>query len=706
MAMNNNNLHDNLNYVASYLNNENLTKSKESVFLKFKNRKKSDDYKIVSKSILFDGEWYVNKYEDVKLEQMDPVEHYLNHGCDEMRDPGPFFSTSQYFENNKDVAQSGLNALAHYEIYGRNEGRKIFRRARGKNNNFWNTIEREDRRAIDRHIANFKLRPKISIVMPVYNTTPQFLHEAMRSVFNQFYSNWELCIANDASTKAHVFEILNMYAELDCRVKVVHRTINGNISAATNSALKLADGEFVALMDHDDVLTETALYEIVNEINNYPKSDLIYSDQDQVDDNGNVFGPYHKTSFDPELMLGHNMVNHLGVYRRSLLEKLGGVRIGFEGSQDYDLTLRVMATTKLENIRHIPEVLYHWRSDPDRQNFSTQHLDRCKRAAINSIQEYLNITSPGATVAPCPKADQFTQVKRPVPSPQPLVSIIVLTKDRADLMSKCADGILNHTDYQNIELLIVNHDSKEIESENLFKKLQENKRVRIIPYTGLFNFSKMNNIAANHANGTILALVNNDIEVIDSGWLNEMVSHAVRREVGAVGAKLYYPNGNIQHAGVVSGIGGVASHAFIHMDGNSTVHYSFPVLTRSVSIVTGACLVVRKEIYQEVGGLNDIDLPVAYNDVDFCLKVASRGYRNIWTPFAELIHHESVSRGHEDTPEKIQRLERDSNYMKLTWGESLKCDPFYNPNLTLDGVDYSIVPTRRPKPWSKYLQNW
>lgn len=650
------------------------------------------------KSLFFDPEWYLATYTDVAAADMDPVQHYLDHGAAEGRDPSPFFSTSRYLARNPHIAKNGTNPLLHFEGYGWH-----LRNAKLVDDE--EILTDADRKDIQLHIEKLQYKPLISVVMPVYNTPERYLHEAIASVIAQSYPNWEMCIANDASPELKVAQILNEFAEKDKRIRIVHRQTNGNISAATNSALELARGEFIALMDHDDLLHETALYEVAVEINAHPDVDAIYSDEDRIDDNSERSKAYFKTDFNPELFLSQNMISHLGVYRRSLIDKIGGMRVGFEGSQDYDLALRAWGATSNDRIRHIPAILYHWRHSASAPSFSEAQLEKCVESARRAIQEFLDNEGEGAIVIAAPDIGSFSRIVRRIPEPQPLVSVIVPTKDRADLLSVCANGILNQTNYQNLELLIVDHESKEHKTLALFKKLQRDPRVRILPYEGAFNYSAMNNMAAAEAKGSILALVNNDIEVIAPDWLKEMISHAVRPEVGAVGAKLLYPDSRVQHAGVIVGLGGVAGHAFHLLDKWHPGYFFQAVLARAILAVTGACLVMRKAVFFEVNGLNSDDLTVAFNDVDLCLKIHVKGYRNVWTPFAQLVHHESLSRGAEDTPAKKARFKLECDYMKAQWKSLLENDPFYNPNLTLNSSDYDTAKlSRRQKPWTQIME--
>jgi GT2 family glycosyltransferase len=565
----------------------------------------------------------------------------------------------------------------------------------------FDTLSDSDREAIREDIVGLRYKPLISVIMPVYETPEWALTAAIDSVRNQLYPHWELCIADDASMAPHIAGTLRRAAKDDSRIRWIRREKNGHISAASNSALSLASGEFVALMDHDDLLSQHALYEVAVALNKSPSLDIIYSDEDQIDASGRRQMPYFKTDWNIDLLLGHNMISHLGVYRRALLESVGGFREGFEGSQDYDVALRCADATVPDRICHIPTILYHRRRSHGPASFSEGELQECSQAALRAISEHLDRCNELGEAKPHPVLPHWSRVIRPIPTPAPLVSLIVPTRDRADLLGMCVNGLLDHTDYPAIELLIVDHASERPETFELFDELKSDPRVRILPYSGPFNYSAMNNMAVAQARGSIVGLVNNDIDVINSSWLSEMVALAILDDVGAVGAKLLFPDGRVQHAGVVLGVGGAANY-FNHLAKRSDVGYfGRNVLTSSVSAVTAACLIVRKSVFDEVGGLNEADLAVAFNDIDFCLKVMKKGYRNVWTPHAELYHHESASRGAEDTPEKTERFQREIDYMWKTWGPELAHDPFYNDNFSLDlgGCFQLAFPPRRQKPW-------
>ncbi|MDP3658473.1 glycosyltransferase family 2 protein, partial [Phenylobacterium sp.] len=417
------------------------------------------------------------------------------------------------------------------------------------------------------------------------------------------------------------------------------------------------------------------------------------------------FEPYFKTDWNAELLLSHNMVSHLGVYRRSLVEQVGGLREGFEGSQDYDLALRVAELTEPARILHIPAVLYHWRQQSEIGSFSEQAIERCAVAGRRAVEEHLQRTGEtSAHVEIEPNAPAWVHVRRDCPSPEPLVSVIVPTRDRAELLENCVEGLLNRTDYPAIELLIVDNGSVEPATHALFERLQQDPRVRILPQPGPFNYSALNNAAAAQARGDILLLLNNDIEVIEPGWLREMVAHAVRPHVGAVGARLLYGDGRVQHGGVILGVGGtppVAGHLYVGAPRADTGYFGHLRLTRNVSAVTAACMALRREVFEEVGGLDAENLAVAFNDVDLCLKIRERGYSIVWTPRAELFHLESASRGLDTRPEQAERFRREVMYMRGRWGAALDDDPFYGPNFDRMHGDYRLAETpNRARPWA------
>jgi O-antigen biosynthesis protein len=683
----------------------------------------------VRQSIFFDPDWYRQKYGDVP-EDADPAEHYLTTGSQLGRDPGPAFSASGYLAANPDVVETGYDPLVHFERYGKFEGRPavfplpgigplILKRivrpdekkaaasagAPANEEDYQDWIARfdrlsdQDRKAIRRHIESLPLRPLISVAMPVYETPPALLREAFDSILAQLYPHWELCIADDASPSPHVAEILADYASRDSRFRFIRRETKGGISAAANTALTLAIGELIALMDPEDMLSERALYEVAVEWNRHPDAEIIYSDEDRIDESGRRHNPYFKTDWNPELFLGQNMISHLGVYRRSLIEAVDGFRMGLEGSEDYDLALRASRHTTPERIRHIPVVLYHRRAALETQSNSQTNSQRDADSARRARIDHLRALGENAVVEANPLVPALDRVRRRLPDKPPLVSLIVPTRNRADLLGPCLDGLLNRTDYPNREIIVIDHESDEAETLTLLRDVARDPRVRIMPYRGPFNYSDMNNRAVALARGELVGMLNNDVDVINSDWLDEMAALAMRPENGVVGAKLFYPDGSVQHAGVAIGIGGVASHFHLGASGDDPGYCGRLVLISNVSAVTGACMLLRKAVFEEVGGLNARDLAVAFNDVDFSLKVAAAGYRNVWTPFARLYHHESPSRGRDVEPAKAARFLREVRYMQQRWATTLYEDPFYNVNFSLDNSDFKRGAPRRSKPW-------
>jgi GT2 family glycosyltransferase len=568
------------------------------------------------------------------------------------------------------------------------------------------TLSDADRAGIADHIARMANPPVISVVMPAYDTDERLLREAIASVRGQLYPHWQLCIADDASPGDRVWDILQAAAAEDPRIRIVRRPVNGHISAASNSALALATGDFVAPMDHDDLLAEHALYEMAAEIEAHPDAELIYSDEDKIDETGLRFDPHFKTGWNPELLLGQNMVKHLMVIRRTLMTRLGGFREGFEGSQDYDLALRAAEAIPAGRIRHVPAILYHWRQRTGTGSFSETELERCRDAARRAVAEHLARTgAAGAVVEPLENAPAYLSVKRPLPSPAPLVSIIVPTRDRPELLKRCIEGVLKRTKYKPFELIIVDNDSVEPATHALFRKFARDRRVRILPAPGPFNYSAINNMAVREARGEILLLLNNDVTVMEPDWLAEMVAQAARPEVGAVGAALLYEDGRVQHGGVVLGVGAeepVAGHLYAGARSLTKSYFNHLRLARTVSAVTAACLAMRKSVFLEAGGFDEQNLAVAFNDVDLCLKIGALGYQLIWTPRATLTHLESASRGADTEPAQAGRFKAEVAYMRRRWGPVLDADPFYGPNFDKSHVDYRLAsPPARIRPWRR-----
>jgi glycosyltransferase involved in cell wall biosynthesis len=539
-------------------------------------------------------------------------------------------------------------------------------------------------------------KPRISVIVPVYNPPLQLLQAALDSVRQQIYDNWELCIADDASTDPEVRPFLECASRDDNRIKVTFRERNGHISACSNSALALATGEWCALLDQDDAFTPDALAEVALEISRSPEAGLIYSDEDKIDEAGELSTPFFKPDWNAELFLGQNYINHLGVYRTELLRAIGGFREGFEGSQDYDLALRCIERLRPEQIRHIPRVLYHWRmvggslaAVPDAKPYA-------REAARRAIAESQERRKREGKVTACPENNESHRFVYALPAPAPLVSVIIPTRDQVELLRGCIESLRTKTDYQALEVIVVDNGSSEESTHAFLQRAEAEGAIRVVRDDRPFNYSQLNNGAATIATGEFLLFLNNDTEADESHWLTEMVGQAAQPQVGAVGARLWFPNGTLQHGGVVLGLGGVAGHAFPNIPRGHPGYFNRALLQQNISAVTGACLMVRKTVFDELGGFDEVNLGVTFNDIDLCLRLMERGYHNVWTPYANLVHHESASRGHQRTPDEQAEFLRAAAFMQQRWGAQLLNDPFYNPNLSLDlpGYDLAFPPRR------------
>jgi glycosyltransferase involved in cell wall biosynthesis len=527
--------------------------------------------------------------------------------------------------------------------------------------------------------------------MPVYNVDEYWLRAALDSVLAQSYEDWELCIADDASTRPHIKRVLDEYMRRYKRIKVIYREENGHISHATNSALSMATGDYVALMDHDDLLAHFALYFVAQEIILNPDAEIVYSDEDKLNNEEVRFDHYFKPDFNPDLMRSHNMICHFGVYRRSLVEKLGGMREGFEGAQDYDLALRCLRELDpRKQVRHIPWVLYHWRAIPESTASGGEAKSYAMNAATRAVRDDLEIRGLKAEVMESDLIDGMIRVRYQLPDPQPRVSIIIPTRNGEKLLRQCIQSIRDKSQYKNIELVVVDNQSDDQQTLSYLKELDGQDDVKVLHYDQPFNFSAINNFAVQHVSGELLCFMNDDIEVISPDWLGEMVSHGVRPEIGAVGARLWYPDNRLQHGGVVLGLGGVAGHAMKYSSKDNKGYMGRAVLIQNYTAVTAACLLLRRDVFDAVGGFDTEHLAVAFNDVDLCIRIYQAGYYNLWTPYAELYHHESASRGAEDTPEKQLRFSGEAEYMLNKYGPLLERDPAYNPNLTRIAEDFSL----------------
>ncbi|WP_413701747.1 glycosyltransferase family 2 protein [Psychromonas sp. KJ10-10] len=525
-----------------------------------------------------------------------------------------------------------------------------------------------------------------SIIVPTYQPDLSLFKEMVASVIGQRYTHWQLVIVDDASQNAELTDYLDSLVE-DTRISVIQRSENGHISLSSNDGLAIATGDYIVLLDHDDLLHCDALSAMAEAIDKNPKAKILYSDEDKITHKGERAFPHFKPQWNRDLLYSLNYISHLGVYNRSLVESVGGFRVGFEGSQDYDLLLRCIAKCGDEQIIHVPYVLYHWRAVEGSTAFSESEKSYSCTAGLKALQDALAQQVESVEIG---KLANTYKVNWPVPDDTPLVSIIIPTKNAKKLVKQCINSIYKKTLYPKFEILLVDNQSDDLASLDYFKGLEAEGKIRLISYDKSFNYSAINNFAVTQANGDLIVLMNNDIEIISDTWLTDMVANISRPDIGCVGAKLYYPDGKLQHGGVITGLGGVAGHSHKYFPKSHPGYFKRLQVVQNLSAVTVACLAVRKDVFEEVGGLNEKYLTIAFNDVDFCLKVKQAGYRNLWSPYIEMVHHESISRGTENTPEKQARFASEVEYMKKTWSKALLNDPCYSEWLTLDREDFTL----------------
>ena len=518
--------------------------------------------------------------------------------------------------------------------------------------------------------------PLISVVIPVYNVKRIFLSKCLDSILNQKYKNIEICLVDDNSTNLETIDTLKEYENKDDRIRIKYRKSNGHISVATNDAINMAKGEYITFVDNDDELTEDALYLTVEAINKNRKLDLIYSDEDKLDTKGIRCYPNFKPDWSPDTLLSLNYICHLVTARKSIVDKVGGLRKGYEGAQDYDFLLRVTELTN--NIYHIPRILYHWRMIEGSTSMKIDNKSYAVERGKKAIEDALNRRGIAGHV----EIDEISTYYKVIYDikKEPLVSIIIPTKDYADITEACLNSLYEKTTYKNFEVIIMNNNSEKQETFDLFKKYKNKyNNFKVYDANYEFNYSKINNEAVKKCNGEFICLLNNDIEIIEPNWLTYMVGYAMQKHVGTVGAKLLYPDTTVQHAGTVLGLGGVASHVYIGNDKNDLGDYGRLRVPYNYSANTAACLVISKKKFNEVNGLEE-KLKVAYNDVDFNIKILSKGYYNVFVPMSVLYHYESKSRGYDTTSEKYLRFKKEEKYMYDKWKDIIDNDCFYNEN--------------------------
>lgn len=532
----------------------------------------------------------------------------------------------------------------------------------------------------DEKIQNFDYTPLISICIPVYNVERKYLSECLDSILNQSYQNFEICLSNDCSTLKETIDTLNEYEQKDSRIKIYHRKENGHISKATNDALSIASGEFIGLMDNDDLLTKNALYECVKVLNENPQLDFIYSDEDKMDMDGKRRDPHFKSDYAPDTFLGSNYICHFEIMRKSIVDEIGGFRVGLEGAQDYDIFLRFFEKTTRDRIYHIPKILYHWRMIEGSTAATIDSKGYAIEKGRQAVEDALKRRNIDAEVKVHPNVPYYLVEYKY--DNDPMISIIIPTKDHAETTEQCLKSLYDKTTYSNFEVILMNNNSEKKETFELFASYKAKyDNFRVVDANYEFNYSKINNQGVNEAKGDYIVLLNNDTEIITPNWLEIMVGYAMQPHIGAVGAKLLYPDDTVQHAGVVLGIGGIAQHTFIGYNREDPGFYGRLSVPFNYSAVTAACLMVSKEKFNKVNGLEE-ELQVAFNDVDLNLKLLQHNYYNVCLNQVELYHHESKSRGLDTTTEKYKRFMSEHDYMKNKWGDLLYRDNFYNPNLS------------------------
>lgn len=540
----------------------------------------------------------------------------------------------------------------------------------------------------------FPHAPLISLVVPAYHTPEKFLREMIDSLKAQTYGNWELCLANGSPGDAVMEAVLEEIRAADGRVRYENLKSNEGIAGNTNAAFAMAQGEFIGLLDHDDLLSPNALFEVIRVLNAQPDADVIYTDEDKVTmDLSEHFQPHFKPDFNLDLLRSNNYICHFFVVRRSIVERVGGFRPAYDGAQDYDFIFR--CTEEARKICHVPEILYHWRThkastadNPASKMYAFEAGRRAIEAHLERVGERGNVTHT--------KDYGFYRVKYPVQG-EPLVSIVIPNREEKDTLKACLDSIKEKTTYGNYEIIIIENNSTSREIFDYYEELQKDSRIRVVRWEREFNYSAINNYGTGFARGDYLLFLNNDVTVITKNWLEELLGICQRPNVGACGVRLYYPDDTVQHGGVIVGMGGIAGNVFTDMPRERTGYLHKAALLQDLSAVTAACVMMKKEVFLEVGGFTE-ELAVAFNDVDLCLKMRRNGYLIVYNPFVELYHMESKSRGTEDSKEKVRRFQSEIEYMRCHWLDILKGgDPYYNKNLSLTKWNYSLRPHEKSR---------
>ena len=596
-------------------------------------------------------------------------------------------------ESGHDTVSLFQKGICYWKQYGvKRTIRKIIRKMQGKKDtvsyeDFLKKYGVKEEELARQRQEVFENGPCFSIAVPLYQTKEKYLREMIESVQAQTYTNWELCLADGSGREHSLQSVVGEYIAKDKRIKYCLLDSNEGIAGNTNEALKMADGDFVVLTDHDDLLSPEALYQCAKAVQKEPQTDVIYSDEDKVDMSGKkFFEPHFKSDYNIDLLCTMNYICHLFVVRKDVMERAGLFESCYDGAQDHDFILR--CTEKAEHIVHIPKVLYHWRCHAQSTSENPESKLYAFENGCKAVKAHYDRIGIPAEVEQGPFYGMYRT--HYLWKEQPLVSILIPNKDHVADLKKCMDSIEEKSTYRNFEFIIVENNSTEEETFAYYKEIEKRDNVRVLYYKEEFNYSRINNFGAKEANGEYVLLLNNDTEMIEPDSIKEMLDVCMRPDVGIVGAKLIFEDNTIQHAGVIIGFGGVAGHAFIGQDRDDNGYFSRIISVQDLSAVTAACLMVRRSVFDEVEGLNE-EFKVAFNDIDFCLKVRKAGYLVVYNPYAQFYHYESKSRGQEDSADKVARFQQEIGLFGERWGELLENgDPYYNPNLTLDKADFSL----------------
>lgn len=574
----------------------------------------------------------------------------------------------------------------------------------GKWIKLFDTLSEADQKAILTHISEWSHQPLFSILMFTRNTSPSILKKTIRSLQQQLYPQWELHLIVGGTTTLHIQAVIESCAKNDSRIIFSHMRLDDVESLALNRILEASNGKYFFIIDQSDLLPKHALYWVAAEILLHPSVELLYTDEDKITAKGNRWAPCFKPDWNPDLFLSHNMISRLCIYKKERVLSLGGFRLEFNGGHEYDLMLRVTHGLSKDLIRHIPAVLYHRYlncRDPKHELFGSESTAKESISQL-VVKDYLEKNNIPAILESLPEYPESQRIRYLLPKKIPLVTIIIPTRDGCEILKYCIESIYSVTRYPNFEIIVVDNESSDPETLSYLESLKSRNRARILRYPHPFNYSAINNYAVRHARGEVICLLNNDTEMVSPDWLEEMVAQSLRPGIGAVGAKLLYPDGRVQHAGVIMGIAGMVGHSFIFLGRNDPGYCGRAILPQNLTAVTGACIVVQKKLYEEVGGMEEEYLKVSFNDIDFCLRLIAAGYLNTWTPYAVIIHHESITRGRDVSPEKKNRALKELKYMLTQWGTQMSVDPAYNPNLSVDEFAGSFQlawPPRTEKPW-------